>query len=232
MSLGFIILRHVNSYDTDKYWIECYSCIRNLYPSSKIIIIDDNSNYTFVSNIYLINTLVIESEYKGRGELLPYIYYLKNKLFDTAVIIHDSVFIKSYIDFTLYINKSLWDFDHDWNEELHEITLLKLLNNWSPLVDYYNGKTWRGCFGAMTVINHTFLEEINEKYNLYNLIPFIKTRPDRMAFERVLAILIGIEKPSQSILGNIHTYIPWGYKYSSYLSNNLDIPVFKIWTGR
>ena len=198
MSLGFIILRHVNSSETDKYWIESYSCVRTLYPDSKIIIIDDDSNYNFVSNIYLTNTIIVDSEYKGRGELLPYIYYLKHKYFDTAVIIHDSVFIKEYIDFSIYVNKSLWDFDHYWNEELHETTLLKLLDNWPPLVDYYNGKTWKGCFGAMTVINHTFLERLNEKYNLYNLIPFIKTRPDRMAFERVLAVLIGIENPSQS----------------------------------
>jgi hypothetical protein len=232
MSLGFIILRHVNSYDTDKYWIECYSCIRALYPSSKIMIIDDNSNYIFVSNIFLTNTLVIESEYKGRGELLPYIYYLKHKLFDTAVIIHDSVFIKKHIDFTQHINKSLWDFEHEWDEELHETTLITLLNNWTPLMEHYKSKSWKGCFGAMTVIGYNFLEELNKKYNIHNLIPYINSRSDRMAFERVIAVLIDLESPSKSILGNIHKYIVWGYSYNNYLSNNLDIPVFKIWTGR
>ena len=43
-SLGFIILRHVNSELTNKYWVNCYNCIRRHYPENKILIIDDNSN--------------------------------------------------------------------------------------------------------------------------------------------------------------------------------------------
>ena len=41
-TLGFIILRNVNSELTNKYWIHCYNCIRKYYPENKIIIIDDN----------------------------------------------------------------------------------------------------------------------------------------------------------------------------------------------
>jgi len=107
MSFGFIILRYVNSEETNKYWIESYVCIRSLYPDSMIIIIDDNSNYIFITKIPLKNTRIIESEFKGAGELLPYIYFLKYRYFDTAVIIHDSVFIKKYIDFTEYKIKFL-----------------------------------------------------------------------------------------------------------------------------
>ena len=51
-SLGFNILCHVNSEKTDKYWQENYDCIR-------IIIIDDNSNYSFVSQKHVSNTEVI-----------------------------------------------------------------------------------------------------------------------------------------------------------------------------
>ena len=97
--VGFIILRHVRDELTNKYWIKCIECIRKYYPYHKILIIDDNSNYDFISKIEYANTFVIRGEYPGRGELLPYYYYLTNKLFDTAVIIHDSVFINNYIDF-------------------------------------------------------------------------------------------------------------------------------------
>jgi hypothetical protein len=45
----------------------------------------------------LYKTTIINSEYHGRGELLPYYYYLQNKFVDKAVIIHDSVFINKYI---------------------------------------------------------------------------------------------------------------------------------------
>ena len=47
-SYGFIITRHVNSEKTNKYWNKCVRCIRAFYPLRKIIIIDDNSNQSFI----------------------------------------------------------------------------------------------------------------------------------------------------------------------------------------
>lgn len=44
---------------------------------------DDNSNYEYIKERILYKTAIINSEYHGKGELLP--YYLDNKLFDTAV---------------------------------------------------------------------------------------------------------------------------------------------------
>ena len=113
-SVGFIILRHVNSYLTNKYWKHCYNCIRKHFPDNKIIIIDDNSNLTYLSNDFIMkNTRVINSEYSNRGELLPYIYYLQNREFETAVIIHDSVFINKKIDTSIDKYKFLWNFKGD-----------------------------------------------------------------------------------------------------------------------
>ena len=100
-TIGFIILRHVNDALTNQYWIYCYTCIRKFYAENEIIIIDDNSNPAFISAIPLYKTTVISSEYPQRGELLPYYYFLRNKLFDIAVIIHDSVFIQKYMDFNV-----------------------------------------------------------------------------------------------------------------------------------
>ena len=42
MSIGFIMLRHVNSEETGKYWKVCYSRIRKYYPEVQILLIDDN----------------------------------------------------------------------------------------------------------------------------------------------------------------------------------------------
>ena len=97
LGIGFIILRHVNNEITNKYWQRCYHQIRIFYPENTILIIDDSSDYSFITNKKLYKTLIINSEYEKRGEILPYYYYLQNKLFDTAVIIHDSVFIQKYI---------------------------------------------------------------------------------------------------------------------------------------
>ena len=92
MDQGFIILRHVNSAQTNNYWITCYDKIREFYPNTKILLIDDNSNYEYVSKdkeATLTHTTIINSEFKGRGEILPYYYYMRNKLFDIAVVIQD-----------------------------------------------------------------------------------------------------------------------------------------------
>ena len=91
--VGFIILRYVINELTNKYWIKCVNSIRQHYPENNILIIDDNSNYDFITDEKLYKTTVINSEFHKRGELLPYYYYLHNKLFDVAVIMHDSAFI-------------------------------------------------------------------------------------------------------------------------------------------
>ena len=48
MSFGFIITRHVNSEQTNKYWNQNVKLLRKFYPYKKIIIIDDNSNQDFI----------------------------------------------------------------------------------------------------------------------------------------------------------------------------------------
>ena len=99
-SYGFIITRHVNSEKTNKYWNHCVKCLRTLYPMKKIVIIDDNSNQLFLkSEFEYKNVEIINSEFKGRGELLPYYYYFKNKFFENAIIIHDSIFFHKRINF-------------------------------------------------------------------------------------------------------------------------------------
>ena len=99
-SYGFIITRHVNSKQTNKYWNHCVKLIRTIYPLKQIIIIDDNSNQNYVSSEHKYSNLtIIQSEYFQRGELLPYIYYLKYKWFPNAVIIHDSLFFHLKIHF-------------------------------------------------------------------------------------------------------------------------------------
>ena len=92
MSFGFIITRHVNSETTNEYWNHCVKLIRSNYPHRKIIVIDDNSNYSFVkAHFNYKNVEIIQSEYPGRGELLPYVYYIRHKWFENAVIIHESL---------------------------------------------------------------------------------------------------------------------------------------------
>ena len=127
IQFGFIILRHVNSELTNKYWIKCVNSIRQYYPENNILIIDDSSDYNFITNEKLYKTTIINSGYPQRGELLPYYYYLHNKLFDVAVIIHDSVFINKHIDISVEKYKLLWEFEHYWDQIEDETIMIIFL---------------------------------------------------------------------------------------------------------
>ena len=229
--IGFIILRHVNSEFTNKYWIHCYECIRKFYPENSILIIDDNSNYQFISEYILYKTTVIKSEFPARGELLPYYYYLNNKLFDTAVILHDSVFINKFIDFNVVNYRLIWEFEHHWDHIDDETLMIKSFNDSDLLTFYENKDLWKGCFGGMTVITYDYLKFINNKYNISNLLGFVLNRHNRCSFERVIACLLQKCSPKNTLLGNIHIYCPWGITFDQ-LNEYNHLPLIKVWTGR
>jgi hypothetical protein len=229
--IGFIILRHVNSYLTNQYWNLSYDCIRKFYPKNYILIIDDNSNYYYINNRDLYNTTIINSEFPQRGELLPYYYYLKNKLFDTAVIIHDSVFINKYIDFNVDKYKIIWNFQHDWDQINDETEMIKIFND-QDLLEFYNDKNkWTGCFGCITIITYEYLSFINNKYNISLLLDKILTRYNRCSFERVLAVLLQKNYNVSILLGNIHTYCKWETSFDE-IDTLFHLPIIKIWSGR
>ncbi len=231
MSIGFILLRHVNNALTNIYWQHSYNCIRKNYPDNHILIIDDNSNPEFLTYKELYNTTIINSEYKRRGELLPYYYYLKNRLFDTAVILHDSTFINRYIDFTVETYKILWDFEHNWDQIEDETNMISSFNDADLLAFYNNKSLWTGCFGGMSVIKYDFLKTLNDKYDLSKLLTHITTRYNRCSFERVIACLFQKEGKVSVLFGNILKYCPWGIGFDQRDKFN-HLPITKIWTGR
>jgi hypothetical protein len=231
-NVGFIILRHVNNDNTNKYWQFSYDSIRKYYPENKIIIIDDNSNYEFITEKKLYKTTIIQSEYPKRGELLPYYYYLHNKLFDTAVIIHDSVFINRYINFTVDKYKFIWEFEHDWDNDADEKEILKTFDDKELLSFYENKNLWKGCFGGMSIITHDYLVFINNKYNISKLLDYIISRDRRMAFERVIAVLLQKHGDRNTLLGNLHKYCGWGSVNYDKIDNVRHLPIIKVWTGR
>lgn len=229
--IGFIILRYVNSELTNKYWIHCYNSIRKYYPENLILIIDDNSDSQYLTEMELYKTTIINSEYPRRGELLPYYYYLHNKLFDTAVIIHDCTFINSYIDFSVDNYKLIWHFEHYWDQPEDERRILQIFND-KELIEFYENKhLWKGCFGAMSVIRHDYLAFINEKYDISKLLDVILNRYNRCSFERVIACLLQKFEKRESILGNIHNYCNWGISFDN-KDNYLHLPIIRVWTGR
>jgi hypothetical protein len=231
-TFGFIILRHVNNPKTNEYWVLCYNCIRKYYPENHILIIDDDSNKEYLENKVLYKTTVINTEYPKRGELLPYYYYLRNKLFDVAVIIHDSVFINKYIDFSIDKYKFIWTFQHDWDQIEDETDMINVFNDKDLLDFYHNKKLWEGCFGAMTIISYEYLETVHKKYNIDLLLDKVVTRYNRCSFERIIGVLLQFELKEEPLLGNIHQYCIWKSIRFNNKDKYNDLPIIKVWTGR
>ncbi len=253
---GFIITRHVNSEKTNKYWNQTVKLIRTFYPLRQIVIIDDNSKQEFIkADFDYSNLTIIQSEYHGRGELLPYIYYLRYKWFPNAVIIHDSLFIHKRIPFETFSMPviPLWHHIYD-KENIHNIirltstltnnkTLLKKITFKDEMIMNLStsNNQFNLCFGGQCYIKLYFLELLESKYHISNLVSAIHNRKDRCSFERVLGLLFCQEYPRlliiKSLFGDImRQHRAFSYTYDDYCKDlkkkRAIMPFVKVWTGR
>lgn len=224
--LGFIVTRCVKEKKYDSYWQISVNFIRKYYKENLIIIIDDNSKQELLSDVKINNTIVIQSEFPGAGELLPYYYFHKNKWFDKAVIIHDSVFIKQNIDFNSLDDLTLfWNFPSTTSDYINDNEkMISYLDNSDKVLELYRDKNkWFGCFGVMSIISHDFLDKIQNKYNIFKLLEYVKCRQDRYTLERIFGVLFILEKPGVKVLFN---------SILDFLRNGNNKNIEKIFSGR
>lgn len=240
--LGFVIVRHIQDEKTSKYWFKSCQYIRHHYPMAPIVVVDDNSNRKFINpqlEKSIPNLRIIHSEYPRCGEMLGYYYFWKNKWFDKAVVMHDSVFLKKRVDFERYRGvRFLWHFDTKVFDDIAtETNFLEKVGR-CYVGTYENKSLWNGCFGVMSVIDHDFLKKIQ---SIFVLLPLIKTRPLRSCMERVFAVMCRHHYPELmkgwSIMGDICAYpLGWGYSFDTFEAQEKtgrDFPALvKVWTGR
>lgn len=197
---SFIILRYVINEETDRMWIKCYNSIRKFYKN-KIIIIDDNSKKEYISDLKLENCFVINSNFKGRGELLPYYYYLKYRFSKRIIVLHDSMSFRNKINLDK-INKyknfiRIFSFSNKcYNIDITYFNYFcNTIRNGDMVLDFHNKnkKNLIGCFGVCYVIDYNFLKKIDNKYNISNLINVIDTRDKRKTLERFFSCLFELE---------------------------------------
>lgn len=242
--IGFIILRNINSYKTQIYYKICYKQIRKYYPENHIIIICDNSNPSYIDNNYdknLYNTTIVVSDFPGNGEFLPFYYYYSiPKLFDTAIILQDSMFINQPLILNDKIDfLPIWHFPmyNDLTSYNQKIKIKKILGNIKEnkivIQKLSNKKKCIGCFGCSCIIKHDYLKKIYDLHDLSVFTKLIKNRDDRQCLERLIGVIF-INNNTKSLLGNILTYvIPkyWSkinfdfifFNYKMYLNLNKDI---------
>lgn len=253
---GFILTRHVNNEKTNCYWNQSVKLIRRFYPRRLIVVIDDNSNKEFVKpDTPYKNILVIQSEYPGRGELLPYVYFLRygTEWFKNAVIIHDSIFFHKHILFETfkYPVIPIWHHAYDKENVTNLVRIASYLKNNSLILNKIHNDelTILGmnknkhilCFGCQSYINHTFLQSLEAKYNITNLVNAVHNRTDRCGLERILGIIFSEEFINlinkKSLFGDIMIQPnAFNYTYDQYMrdikENKQVSTVVKVWTGR
>lgn len=242
-SLVFVILCHIRNANDKQSLKKAYDSVVKYYPNEKIVLIDDNSSITPSSKDFPKATIV-RSEFPCCGELLPYHYFLKHKWADKMIFLHDSMFLcrpffKEELDSPL---KFHWDFDmHEWDDDRLINSLLSCLKSSKDLIIFNSVQKneWNGCFGVTSIISLSTLESLENKYAFISgLVKQIKTRDDRMALERIFAILCFKEnyltKNDCSNFGSIKNFPCWFKSESDidYVTGFTDSAIIKTWKGR
>lgn len=213
---GFIIPSYIASEKHLDILREGIRKIR-LYHDYPIVIINDHSPIDISALSRDFNNVTIElSLMKARGEMNPYLHYYVNKYFDTAIIIHDSMHLKKKLenidkitDFKFiryFTNHRLhWAFipepQTDYNKRFaiknHDDLVFRLIEKIKDknksFYDfckgiYYKKDEWIGCFGIQSIMSWNFLNELQAKTNVLDLMEFMKDRRDRMAMESIFAL--------------------------------------------
>jgi hypothetical protein len=118
---------------------------------------------------------------------------------------------------------------------------MKKLNNNNINILGLNNDKFNLCFGCQAYIKLDFLEFLEKKYKITNLINVVHNRRDRCSLERVMGLLFCQEYPKliklNSMFGDILTkYRSKFYNFDEYIrdlkNKQLRYQFIKVWTGR
>jgi len=193
---------------------------------------------------------IIQSEFPGAGEILPYYYMYHRKLGKKAIILQDSMFIQRKLDISdVKDYKFLWQFGSkicllNVAEKLQAFimsTERRSQTIYGEIYDTLMEYKWHGCFGTSMIISLDFLNELQEKTGILDLLGEIKRREDRYILERLVGIythcIINKDVKDVSLLGSIfHQSYKFGLTYDEYLSDyavlTKEHAIIKVWNGR
>ena len=85
-----------------------------------------------------------------------------------------------------------------------------------------------GCFGVCYIIDYKFLKQVNDKYNIKNLVKIIDTRDKRKTLERFLSCLFEYEYNSEKcphLLGSIFNTL-------ERMNKKKKVLIEKVFSGR
>ena len=243
----FVILRHLRTRSDNDLWISSYNSIRRHY-TNKIIIIDDNSLINTV-NGKLHQTEVLQSDYAGAGEILPYYYFLMYRWANRMIFVHDTMFLYrpfhvEEVDTDARFHWSFVNSDTTSTARLQQI--IPSLRNHQELLPYVSQpESWRACFGVAMVVGIEVVERLEQKYKLFSTMTMmIRNRKDREMAERLLGLVMFHEKiVSVETCSNFGDILAYPNAFQSERSNlstaryqleqaGYNSALMKVWRGR
>jgi len=215
---GFIISTYVSK-DIHKFaLLKCILSIQHFHPECKIVVIIDHKSdlnlFRDILNMFL--NVYFEFDCSTfNAENLPFLYFLKKKYFQKAIILQDSMWLAKRMENISSINtcKFIWHFENNRNEWAtikEPETPFNLLNNIVTHDDLnkYNIKNkiineefkkycleiyddkmkWVGCFGCRLIIDYEFLVQLEQRTNILDLLLKLSEKRDRMSAESIFSL--------------------------------------------
>lgn len=218
-TFGFIIPTCVRERCHLESLKRCINSIRKHYPDILIVLIIDFTSDIDLSSdkLYDTDTNIIR-EYTSEkipADMLVYKYFLKNKYFDKAIVIQDSMVLLNKFSNLDFIDtfKYIWHFTNhrkhwhiikepktSYNEENNIIThddLIKdCINKFITkpdlkkyMLEIYDQKNkWSGCFGCLTIMTHSFLKMFDEETDIIAIMGKMTNNRMRRAIESIFPL--------------------------------------------
>ncbi len=214
-SFGFIIPSYCDSDIHLSQLRRCLKSIRN-HHSEKIIIIDDYSTKDI--NLVVVdfdNIEIMKSPVKGAGDMVTYHLMKEHHLFDKAIIIQDSMTLEKKLDRLDEIDtiSYLWYFTnhrHHWDHieepqddynikhgiKVHDDLLVHCIDTLIEKEEfkkfaqdiYFQKNKWCGCFGCLSIVNYDFLETLNNKTGIIDIMLKMNNNRLRRAAESMFGL--------------------------------------------
>lgn len=218
---GFIIPTCIKKKQHLLTLIKCIDSLQKFHSNEKIVIIIDHASTIKNIESYInYQNIIFENDpnLKSPADMLFFYYFLKNKYFNTAIIIQDSMFVQSKFnenDIEKIKNiKYMWHFTNhrkqwvkikeptsEYNTNNNIITHDDLINHYidkyknifcdsyNYIKKTYNDKNkWSGSLGCCCIINIDFLKKVQNDTRIIDVMLQMKNNRDRRTMESIFPI--------------------------------------------
>lgn len=215
-SFGFIIPSYCSSKIHFLQLKRCLNSISKFHPDKQIIIIDDYSDINLTEELKSYDKVkVVMSPVKSAGDMMTYEVFKNNPLFNKGVIIQDSMVLeKALINInSIKTIKYIWYFTNhrlhwhkikepqtEYNKKhsinVHDDAVMDAIRRFVTknefkkyALDMFMKKDkWSGCFGCLSIIDYDFIEVLNKKTGILDLLKNMNDNRLRRVSESIFAL--------------------------------------------